>query len=521
MRGHNDPGRGNKLAQTAKAHSVTAETQDQDANPASLHISAVVVAGMSTAPAPSPNPALPKIAPVLAGSLDTLRRLAGRRATSLSHVDAVIQNDPALSLNVLTGVNAELHQTGRAPASTTARAVLVLGMTEFFERAARYSTIEDALDGAAQVAMLTEFAAAHHAAHVAAALARMFGGIKTDDVFAATLSKRAVHAVSILSTHGAPIDTAALTALLPPLARQDGDETISQRCLHLGVRFAEATRECWDDDGLQDLYDEVAASARREVSAIRLLVIRATLTCARQDTGFKAYAAARLLMTPGRPAPAPLQFAAKPAPAPQKSRPKPKSKTHVEAPPTPRRAVTVKTVTPESSRADLDCDLKRIGAATAAGHSGTQILALALKLIGRFSSMRVAVFAATDEHADALKIRHVHGATLAPAYYDLALDFEANPPLAQLLAGQHALHFQPAKHAKLLGAALNRLCAEQQALFHSLQVEGKPIGILLGCRPSGGHIGAGELAAFKRICLTTNSALSYLQAPRGVAKQVG
>lgn len=476
-------------------------------------------------------------APILEASHQRIRELAGRRSTSLSHLQHAIEADPALALNLFTAVNTMLRNSGHPLVTDIPRAVLFMGITEAIEQFGKSTTLEASVERKQCGPLLRILCRAHHASCQARAIGSIVGGVNSDEILAVSLTSEALDYVAALAarTDSTPSPDAIRSFLPAPPEGADAS-LVSRLCLDLGSRFALATEACWDEEVLETIYTEIAEFCGRDAAAIARILKLTTVAAARAGGHFDCYPPANHLMSPGiapgstkptavmrgpkadtPPTGAVSEIArttraatantppTAPDPKPKASAVNPDPGAVRTASASPAPAVAKKCA--PAPGADLEAALERLVGAVKRGKSAASILPHALQAICDHLGMGLVVFLMRGKSSGTLGIRLHRGLELPEQYLQATIDTAMNPLLARLMEREGVIHWDPTKHKSGLDRLALKLLGKKHGLFCSLHLEGKPLGIIMACRPRA-ELSSEQLQAFKLISRKTTQAVA-------------
>ncbi len=409
----------------------------------------------------------------------------------MAHLIQLAESDPSLTLNLFLTANEHLQPANRPPAALIQHAILVLGVAAFNKRFTALPRLEAFSEGDETQVLVEILARGHHAARQAGALAELAPSISNGEVMAATLAEHATEYLNVLGERSirgfARPDHDRVLALLPPLVRVDGAESTARKCMAYGARVAHAVSECWDEERLAPLYEDIAAWFAREPATIERIIKRTAVITAREAMHFHRRPAAIHLMSSGPP-----PHAAKPS---------------------IKLAHPVKK--PRAHGARVEEVLNKLAVAIKCSRSSREVLSLALQSICRCTGYRLGALLVRDKRTGALVLRINEGAGLPAAYVDMRLSPADNPLLAKLLRKEAALELDGAadpRFAGMLEAKLTRLIGSHKACLYSVFVGNKALGIVMACRRSE-KIQSYDtsFATFKQICRMTGRVLEDLR----------
>ena len=409
----------------------------------------------------------------------------------MAHLIQLAESDPSLTLNLFLTANEHLERANRPPAALIQHAILVLGVAAFNKRFTALPRLEAFSEGDETQVLVEILATGHHAARQARALAELTPAISSSEVMAAALAEQATEYLNVLGKR--PIPGFArpghdrVLASLPPLVRVVGAESTARKCMAYGARVAHAVSDCWDEERLAPLYEDIAACFAREPAAIERIIKRTAVTTAREAIHFRCRPAAMHLISPGPP-----PHAAKPA---------------------IKLARRVKVPRADGDR--IEEVLNQLAVAIKRSHSSRAALSLALQSICRCTGYRLGALLVLDKRSGALVLRINEGARLPEAYVDMRLSPTDNPLLKKLLRKEAALELDATADPRLAGmleAKLRRLIGSHKACLYSVFVGDKALGVVMACRPSQ-KIQSDDrsFATFKQICRMTGRVLEDLR----------
>ncbi|MCZ6771116.1 MAG: hypothetical protein O7G83_03880 [Proteobacteria bacterium] len=445
---------------------------------------------------PVPTGAIQTAVPVLGHTVERLEDLRHRASTSMAHLIQLAESDPSLTLNLFLTANEHLERANRPPAALIQHAILVLGVAAFNKRFTALPRLEAFSEGDETQVLVEILATGHHAARQARTLAELTPAISSSEVMAAALAEQATDYLNVLGKR--PIPGFArpghdrVLASLPPLVRVVGAESTARKCMDYGARVAHAVSDCWDEERLAPLYEDIAACFAREPAAIERIIKRTAVTTAREAMHFRCRPAAIHLISPGPP-----PHAAKPA----------------AAKPAIKLARRVKEPRADGDR--IEEVLNQLAVAIKHSRSSRAALSLALQSICRCTGYRLGALLVRDKRSGALVLRINEGAKLPEAYVDMRLSPTDNPLLKKLLRKEAALELDATADPRLAGmleAKLRRLIGSHKACLYSVFVGDKALGIVMACRPSQ-KIQSHDTSfdTFKQICRLTGQGLEDLR----------
>ncbi len=456
----------------------------------------------ATASRPHSSPGTqPLRAPILKVSRQRIDEMSKRPSTSLSHMQQAIEADPALALNLFAEVNAMLKRTGHPPATDFPRAVLFMGIAEVIERFRHAAILDESIERSRRDGLVQILCRAHHAAHQARAIGTLARGINVDEILAAALTAGVLDYLAALSSQrGFAPDLALAQELLPAPPGSPDAGKIGRLCLDLGSRFAAATEIGWDEEMLEPIYAEVAQFTGRGTDEIARRLKVATVEAARAGDHFGFYRAANHLMSPGR----------RPTVVPPNSPPQ-------TALPAKRRTPTQKPCRSTAASDDLERVVERLVGAARGGRQAASILPYALQAICDHIGFRLAVFLMLDNASGTLTVRLHRGLKLPPQFGRSRIHTDKNPVLAHLLAPQSVIHWRPEKHKAGLDRLPLQFLGGQEGLLCSIHLAGKPLGVIMACRPRD-TLSPRHLGAFKKLSAGTAKALAETRGPAATLK---
>lgn len=179
----------------------------------------------------------------------------------------------------------------------------------------------------------------------------------------------------------------------------------------------------------------------------------------------------------------------------------------------PIRQPSTKLGPPTQTAVDgLASGLKRLLHGATNGKSAAVILPYALQLICDLIHVQLAVLLMCDKRSGKLAVRLHHGLELPAQLVGHPIDPSKNPLFERLLESQAAFHWLADEHKNSLAAIPLKLLGDKDGLLFSMHIEGKPIGLIMACRPAGAdHLTPQQFKTFKQLCSTTTNALTVIQ----------
>lgn len=438
--------------------------------------------------------------PVLGRSVYALKALEPRPSTAVTHLVTLAAGDPALALLLFARVNPDLERSGRAPAEQLQHAALIVGVPAFIETFARAAAIaEDDPDPRVR-ALLRIFARGQHAAWQARAWAEYLPEVRAASAEAAVLALHGLEAARALERIGGEaaqgVSPDALAAALPPLARPPDDEDApGARCVALAGALAADVEDQWDNEALAPRYEALAELIRREPHEAERLVKCTAAAAARRGMHFNVRPAAVNLVSPG---PWPPDDAA-PGDAP------PATEDMDDAGEAGEHGAGTPPE-PPAVAADVEAVVEALRTAVRAGRSSTTLLTIALAGLSEECGYRLATFWLLDRRAGTFALK-IHRGTPLPAGYEGKTTSTADSPLfARLVERSRTLSLHPARDERVLRRlepAVRRLAGRHGCALHSVVVDGRPLGVILACRPTDPD----GPAHFKRVAGALDAAL--------------
>jgi len=463
-----------------------------------------------------------QLAPILRTSNARIRELGTRRGTSLAHIRHVAEGDPAVALNLFLQVNADLKRAGRAPVGDIPRAILFMGMAELPARISQASILEDVVDPDLGAELTRTLCRAHHASRQARAIGALAGGLNGDELLAAALAREGLPYLERLAREpGSKLDRATFDDFLPPPPDSHDACVTTAKCLDLAARFADATEQNWDEQVLDELYTEIEDFTGRSAHDVALSLRRTTVEAARAGAHYPSYAPALNLMSPGEAArrangaktgpSRAVTIDAPPPPPPAPPSPPPLARAEIITPARTTGPETAPDARRQTQRALKD-SLGNISRRAAAGDTAAALLPLALQAMCDVTGMGLALLLMRDRTSPDLWLRAHRGLDVPAPFRQHAIPLDDNPLLEKLMAKPAAFHWQADKHPRALAGLPLKLLGGKPAFLYSLHINGKPLGILVACRPrvSGDELDTG-FAAFKRIATATRDGLQHAQ----------
>ncbi len=456
-----------------------------------------------------------QLVPILRASNARIRELGTRRGTSLVHIRQVAEGDPAVALNLFAQANADLKRAGRPPVGDIPRAILFMGMAELPGRISQASILEDVVDPDLGEELTRTLCRAHHASRQARAIGALAGGLNGDELLAAALAREGLPYLERLAREpGSKLDRATFDDFLPAPPDSHDACVTTAKCLDLAARFADATAQNWDELVLDELYTEIEDFTGRSAHDVALSLRRTTVEAARAGAHYPSYAPALNLMSPGDTArrangakTASSRAVTIDAPPPPPPSPPPVTRV---ASVTPERTTVAETGADarQQTRRALKDSLEKISRSAAAGEPAASLLPLALQAICDVTGMGLALLLMRDRTSPDLWLRAHRGLDVPAPFRQHAIPLDDNPLLEKLMAKPAAFHWQADKHARALAGLPLKLLGGKPAFLYSLHINGKPLGILVACRPrvSGDELDTG-FAAFKHIATATRDGL--------------
>lgn len=463
-----------------------------------------------------------QLAPILRASHAQIRELRTRRGTSLTHMRAAVENDPAVALNLFAEVNADLKRAGHAPVGDIARAILFTGIAELPDRISRAGVLEDAVGPGLGEELIRMLCRAHHASRQARAIGALAGGLNGDELLAAALARESLPYLERLAAEpNSQLNLAAFSDFLPATPDSHDAQVTSTKCLDLAARFADATARAWDESALDGLYAEIEEFTGRSAHDVARSLRLATVEAARAGVHYPNYAPALRLMCPGkaprsaaavRPPPARVQPPATAAAA--DAAPVPPAAKKVAAARKVKKAPPTRPAAQQQTQSSLQRSLAKIEHSAASGDSAAVLLPLALQAICDGTDMGRALLLMRDKTSSGLRLRAHRGLEDAADFNDSTFALDGDALLEQLMARPAAFHWLREKHGHLLTHLPPALIGGNSAFLYSLHVNEKPLGVLIGCCPHTREAKPGAaFAAFKRIGAVTREGLQRSLEP--------
>ncbi|MEM7541215.1 MAG: hypothetical protein AAF384_06455 [Pseudomonadota bacterium] len=415
---------------------------------------------------------------VLESTLEALDAMRGRKSASNRSALDIIHGDPALAFHTVANANRTPDLKSNAFATTGHRALLILGLENFLSLAKSFPATSDA-------DQCLRLSAAHHGAYQAQSLAHRLRGLNADEVIFGGLVKGAIRGQDQAMVHS--------LKWLPPLARPAKDLCASGRCIEFGHRIAAATTNAWDEEKLADIFREIAEFAHFEPEDAEHLMKQTIVHAASQGRQFGNYRAAINLLS--LPAPELECSSAKPQTPP----PEPKIQ-QIKAQPSARGAQ-------QQQESSLERRLKKLQRYALEHGKSSEIFKFALKLIEAEFSFRVALCLVKQKGQESLALRFSEGAALPREFQKLTVELAQSPILAKVFTELDGSVVEGAAVKHEIGGELGRLAGKSPCFIHSVNVNGKPVAMLVALRPKN-TTSVAEFKDFERIAKATSQALA-------------
>ena len=172
---------------------------------------------------------------------------------------------------------------------------------------------------------------------------------------------------------------------------------------------------------------------------------------------------------------------------------------------------------PVSTPVPLPNVLKQLSAGPSAAHKVAQLLPLTLQALCDHTSAELAVILMPDAAGERLALRAYRGLKLSQKLAARDIPLSGNPLLNKLLKVEANIVWQPDKHQHLVSGLALKLMGDKPAMLYSLVIAGKPLGILLACRPPTAQLRDSDFDVFKQLCSATKSAFETARKLKAAA----